>query len=215
MSDARNANFEISISKEELNLLEPEKFSGEIVVVEDTDTANRIVDELKEAEYVGFDTETKPSFKKGQLNQVALLQLATKGKCFLIRISKIGLPEKLKNYLESENYLKIGLSVKDDFHSLSKISNLEPKGFIDLQDYVKEFMISDCSLSKIHAIVFGTRISKSQQLSNWEAKELTKKQKEYAALDALACINIYKKLKSGDFIPQHSEYYKLKCQEEN
>lgn len=202
--------FEISISKETLSLLPIEKFTGEIVIVDTPEGAEEAVRELEKASLIGFDTETKPAFQKGHINKVALLQLATENKCYLIRLSKIGMHPAVKMLLENENNCKIGLSIKDDFHNLNKIDPIEPKGFIDLQTYVKNFGITDISLTKIHAIIFGKRISKSQQLSNWEAPVLTKKQQEYAALDALACVNIYRHLKSGEFNPQKSEYRHLK-----
>lgn len=208
------ADFEVKISKEELSTLPIEKFSGEIVVIDRLEDIDNILPELEEAPVVGFDTETKPAFQKGQVNRVALLQLATGSRCFLIRISKIGLPDKIKEFLENPSHLKIGLSVKDDFHSLSKLGPFKPAGFIDLQDYVKQFLISDCSLTKVHAIIFGKRISKGQQLTNWESANLSSKQQQYAALDAVACINIYNNLKSGAFQPSDSPYKKTKCQEE-
>lgn len=200
--------FKVSISKEELASLPAESFSGEIVVVDTERGLEEIIPILENSPIIGFDTETKPNFKKGQSNKIALLQLSTPTLSFLIRLSKIGVPRRLKAFLENRNILKVGLSIKDDFHGLAKICNLKPAGFIDLQDYVKEYNITDCSLTKIHGILFGKRISKNQQLSNWEAPVLTPKQQEYAALDALACINIYRLLKSGAFIPRESPYYK-------
>lgn len=206
-------NYEVKISKEELALLPTEKFAGEIVVVDSPEVAEEIVKELREAPVVGFDTETKPTFQKGQYNKVALLQLSTLAKSFLIRLSKIGLPKGIKDFLEDEGQRKVGLSIKDDFHSLAKLGPFKPAGFVDLQDFVKNFMISDCSLTKIHGIVLGKRISKSQQLTNWEAANLTPRQQEYAALDALACVNIYNRLLSGEFVAENSPYYKEKCKE--
>lgn len=203
-------DFEVRISKEELASLPAEKFQGEIVVVDTPEVADSIVGELMEAPVVGFDTETKPAFQKGRIHQVALLQLATEARTFLIRLSKIGFPCKIREFLEDPSRLKVGLSIKDDFHSLAKLGDFRPGCFIDLQDYVKDFRISDCSLTKVHAIVFGKRISKSQQLTNWEAPTLTAKQQEYAALDALACVNIYKRLSSGAFRPEESQYYREK-----
>lgn len=203
----RREAFEVAISKEELNALPTEKFSGEIIVVEDEEGARLASEELSKAGIIGFDTETKPAFQKGQINKIALLQLATPAKCFLIRLCKLGLPDNIKSILEDENLRKVGLSIKDDFHSMAKICSLQPAGFIDLQEFVKRFLITDASLTKIHAIVRGKRISKSQQLSNWEAPVLTPKQQEYAALDALACINILSRLESGEFIPESSPYY--------
>lgn len=205
-----NRHYEVSITKEELATLNPEKFEGEIVVVDTEEGAVEAAAELKKADMIGFDTETRPAFQKGQINHVALLQLVTPTRAFLIRLSRIGLPEIIKNILEDENLLKVGLSIKDDFHNLNKLTRLEPKGFIDLQEYVRNFQIADASLTKIHSIVFGKRISKSQQLTNWELPILTNRQKEYAALDALACINIYRHLSSGKFDPKASPYYRLK-----
>lgn len=213
MKKQAKENFEITISKEELNALPTEKFAGEIIVVNSEDDAERIVEELENAPIVGFDTETRPSFQKGQNNKVALLQLSTESKSFLIRLCNIGLPSRIKAFLEDESKLKVGLSIKDDFHSLTRLGPFKPAGFLDLQEYVKNFRIAECSLTKVHAIVFGRRISKSQQLTNWEAQALTNKQQEYAALDALACVNIYKKLKSGEFHPEDSPYYKEICRE--
>lgn len=207
---SQHKNFEISISKEELNELPIEKYEGEIFVVDQPEEVRDVINLLSKSPIVGFDTETKPTFQKGHINNVALLQLASPQACYLIRISKIGLIDEVKEFLENENIFKVGLSIKDDFHNLSKIKEIKPGGFLDLQNYVKEFGITDCSLTKIHGILFGKRISKSQQLTNWEAGNLTQKQKEYAALDAMACINIYNKLKSGEFIPENSPYYKPK-----
>lgn len=198
--------YEVSISKEQLNDLPVQKYDGDIVIISHREAVADAVAELRKAEVIGFDTETKPSFQKGQLNHVALLQLSTDSKCFLFRLSKLGLPQEIKSLLEDETVCKVGLSIKDDFHSLAKISQLNPQGFIDLQDYVRKFHISDSSLTKIHGILFGHRISKGQQLTNWEAPTLTARQQEYAALDAKACIAIYRALSSGEFEPSESQY---------
>lgn len=203
---AKTTESEISISKEQLASLPAETFGGEITVVDSREGLDLIIPVLENAPILGFDTETKPNFKKGQVNKIALLQLSTPETSFLIRISHIGLPDNLKRVLENPEIFKVGLSIKDDFHGLAKICEIHPDGFLDLQDYVKEFKFTDCSLTKIHAIIFGKRISKGQQLSNWEAPTLTRKQQEYAALDALACINIYNELHSGRFVPEESPY---------
>ena len=83
---------------------------------------------------------------------------------------------------------------------------LDPQGFIDLQEYVKYFHISDISLQKIYAIIFGERISKTQRLTNWEAPTLTEAQQTYAAIDAWACLRLYRRLRSGNFHPDESPY---------
>ena len=196
----------ISISKEKLNTLPVEHYEGEIFIVDTLEDADMVAGCLKEANLIGFDTETKPSFHKGAVNKIALLQLYAEGKCYLVRLNKIGLPNSIKQILEDENIIKIGLSIKDDFLNLSKICTMKPGGFIDLQNFVKQYDIADAALARIYAILFNKRISKSAQLSNWEASQLTDKQQQYAALDAAACIKIFNHLNNGLFSPEKSEY---------
>lgn len=207
-----NDNFVVTISKEELNSLPIERFGGKIIVVSSEETAVKAAKYLRKAGEIGFDTETKPSFRKGVVNDVALLQLATLDRCYLVRLSKIGyIPLAIKDLLEDENVLKVGLSIKDDFLNLNRTGRMDPKGFIDLQTYVKDFKIKDNSLTKIYSLNFGKRIAKSQQLSNWEASSLTEAQKNYAALDAAACLAIYSNMRAGNFIAENSPYY---CKDE-
>ena len=140
---------------------------------------------------VGFDTETRPSFKKGQRYKISLMQISTDDTCFLFRLNHIGIPESLEKFLKSSSTLKIGLSLRDDFGAIRKRSDIEPANFLDLQNYVGQFGIEDASLQKIYAILFQKKISKGQRLTNWEADVLTDSQKKYAALDAWACLRIY------------------------
>lgn len=197
-----------SITKSELAQLPPETCALPIIVINDSEGAEAAARKLSSSRIIGFDTETKPSFKRGERHQVALLQLATEEECFLFRLNNFNLPASVSEILEDENKLKIGLSIHDDFMSLRKRFNIEPKGFIDLQQFVKEYNIADNSLSRIYAILFDKRISKGQRLSNWEASELTRHQQEYAALDAYACINIYNHLVKHGFDYSKSKYYR-------
>ena len=185
-----------TISKEEIKELPLADFSGAIYVIQTQEEAEKAVAFLKTHAILGFDTETKPSFKKGIINNVALIQFSTKNSCFLFRINQIGIPQSLSDLFANASVKKIGLSLKDDFHMLNKIKIIQHINFIDLQQYVKSFEIEANSLAKIYAIMFGKRISKSQRLSNWEADFLTDKQKQYAALDAWATREIYMKLES-------------------
>lgn len=196
----------VTISKTDLAVLPPEVFNGEIEIVDDLDNLDSAIEDLRNSDIIGFDTETRPSFKKGQTFKVSLLQLSTREKCYLFRLNYIGLHPLIIELLENPNQLKIGLSLHDDFHNLAKLHPLTPHGFIDLQSYVKDFMIADNSLARIYGILFARRISKGQRLTNWEAKELTKCQQAYAALDAVACINIYEYLRQGNFDPLKSAY---------
>ena len=176
-----------------------------MLVDQPSNLASAIAD-LNSVPIIGFDTETRPSFRRGQTHNVALIQLATQNCCYLFRTNEIGFPKDLMDILENPNILKVGLSIHDDFHNLRRITEVEPHGFIDLQNYVKEFKIADNSLSRVFGILFGERISKGQRLTNWESSELTESQQKYAALDAYACIKIYNYLKEGKFDPYSSKY---------
>ena len=197
----------ISISKQQLAALPPEQFTGQIVVVDSPAEVDGAVARLRDADLIGFDTETRPSFKKGQSHNVALLQLSASDICFLFRLNKIGMPDSLKALLEDQNKTKIGLSIHDDFRNLRKTYDFKPAGFVELQEFVTDWKIIDKSLSKIYGILFGKRLSKSQRLSNWESEQLAEAQQHYAALDALACILIFRYLKEGNFNPDASPYH--------
>ncbi|MCM1223323.1 MAG: 3'-5' exonuclease domain-containing protein 2 [Lachnospiraceae bacterium] len=181
-------------------------YPGAITLVDSAAVAHKALRILAKEDAVGFDTETRPSFKKGRVHNAALMQISTDERCFLFRLNKIGICAELKAFLENQEILKIGLSVHDDFNVLRRTTPIEPQGFIDLQHLVKNYDIADTSLQKIYAIVFGERISKSQRLTNWESETLTEPQQAYAALDAWACLKLYRYFKSGSFNPLASPY---------
>ncbi|MDE5685277.1 MAG: 3'-5' exonuclease domain-containing protein 2 [Paramuribaculum sp.] len=196
----------VSIPKEILSSLPPVRFAGRVSVIDSPAMARQAIAFLSCQPIVGFDTETRPNFRKGQNHTVSLIQISTAAHAFLFRINKTGIIPELRQFLENPDVAKIGLSLKDDFHNLHKICPFEPQGFIELQNLVKEYSITDASLQKIFAILFGERISKGQRLSNWEAIQLTEAQQTYAAIDAWACLKIYTHLKAGLFIPDQSPY---------
>ena len=166
----------------------------EIEVIDSANEVATAVDCLMQEEVVGFDTETKPSFTHGKSNKIALMQISTAKKCFLFRLQMIGKSEALKNFLENEKIKKIGLALHGDLRNLRVWDKFTPKNFIDLQKIVIQYGIEELGLQRIYAIIFGKKISKSQQLSNWEAKILNQAQQIYAATDAWACRAIYLKL---------------------
>ena len=169
-------------------------FPGKIVVVLTESEAQKAVNFLLSADILGIDSETRPVFKKGQHHKVALLQVSTKDVCFLFRLNLIGMPSCIVRLLEDTTILKVGLSLHDDFMMLHQRRDFKIGRFIDLQNMVSEFGIEDLSLQKLYANLFHERITKRQQLSNWEAPILTEQQKIYAATDAWTCIQIYERL---------------------
>lgn len=199
-------DFELSIAKEAVAKLPVVTYPGEITIINSRVDAEKALRFLSTLPIVGLDTETRPNFRRGHLNKVALVQIYAPSRCFLFRINQFGLIPQMVEFLESESTIKVGLSLQDDFRNLNKISRFEPKAYIDLQQYVNSFHIRDNSLQRIYAIIFGKRISKSQRLTNWEADKLTERQQIYASIDAWACFQLYQHLSKGLFHPEKSPY---------
>ena len=178
-------------------------FEGRIVVVLTEQEAEKAVRYLLSQPILGLDTETRPSFKKGAMHQVALLQVSSYDICFLFRLNQLGMSPSVKRLLEDTTVPKIGLSLRDDLNSLHRLGDFETGLFIDLQNRVSEVGVEDMSLQKLYANFFGQRISKREQLTNWEADILSDKQKLYAATDAWSCIMLYEELlrleQTGDY----------------
>jgi len=185
--------FASEISNEELHSLKLARFEGNIHLIDRSDSIGSAISRLRSCPMLGFDTETRPSFTKGRINQVALLQLSTDTDAFLFRLCKIGIPKSLLSLLADPNILKVGAALKNDIDVLKRSAKIRPCGFIDLQDVAQEYEIKNLGLCKLAGIVLGVRISKSQQLSNWENNILTEAQQRYAATDAWMCYMIYEK----------------------
>jgi ribonuclease D len=186
-----------NISVEEISERELSWFKGEIILVEDLKTFNEVFPRLLGEELLGFDTETKPTFRKGRKNKVSLIQLSSGTVACLFRINKLGLPDRLLDLLADPAVIKAGVAVHDDIKFLKGVRKFEPSGFVDLQLFVKDFGIQSSGLKKLVAIILGFRISKRQQVTDWEAEQLSEAQLIYAATDAWVCHQIYKKLTNG------------------
>ena len=187
-------NFTDKISNEETAALPAIEFKGEIRIIEHERDIVPACKFLMKQAVVGFDTETRPSFRPGVTFRVSLLQLSTPTVCYLFRLNKIPLAKPILQVLETDSILKIGADVAGDLRSLRQIRHFRDGGFVDLQSIASEWGIEDKSLRKLSAIVLRQRVSKAQRLSNWEAATLTDKQKLYAATDAWVCTAIYDKL---------------------
>jgi len=190
-----------NITGEELAEHELSWFKGEIVLVDNFKTFYEVFPRLLKTDLLGFDTETRPTFRKGRKNSVSLIQLSTGDLACLFRINKIGIPDELVNLLSNPSVTKAGVAVHDDIKFLKGVRKFLPDGFIDLQNFVKDFGIQSSGLKKLAAIVLGFRISKRQQVTDWEAEQLTEAQLIYAATDAWVCYQIYKKLINGKDAP--------------
>ena len=187
-------NFTDKISNEEAAQLPAIEFGGAIRIVEHERDIAAACKALAAEPVIGFDTETRPSFRPGVTFRVSLLQLSTPTVCYLFRLNRIPLAKPIIQLFENRQQLKIGADVAGDLRSLRQIRHFRDAGFIDLQTIAPQWGIGEKSLRKLSAIVLGQRVSKAQRLSNWEAATLTDKQQLYAATDAWVCIRIYEQL---------------------
>ena len=195
--------FQTSISPDQIAALELASFPGEIVLVNAEDEVyDKAIKYLRRQKVLGFDTETRPTFSPDQHSTgTALLQLSGKEKAYLFRLKKCGLPRSLAAILANQNIIKVGAATLDDIRGLQKITKFAPKGFVDLQSIVADYGIRDKSVKKMTGIILGVKISKAQQLSNWEAEKLSESQQKYAATDAWVCREMYLKLMASEKNP--------------
>ena len=181
--------FTESITPQELEKLEYVSCPGKIIVIDSVGAEfNRAIAYLRAQKVIGFDTETRPTFTPSQPRySVSLLQLSGPDRAYLFRINKIGMHRRLCNLMANEKVIKVGAAIHDDIRGLQKHNDFRPASFVDLQKIVWEWGIRDKAVKKMAAIILGIRISKTQQLSNWEAENLSESQCKYAATDAWVC----------------------------
>lgn len=190
----KTSQFEKHISKEDINLLDLDKYNGEITLIDTAEALELACNEIAQCAIIGIDTETKPSFKKGVMNTVALLQIATDKKVYIIRLKKVAMSQQLADIFSNESIKKIGIAVFDDLKDLKKLKPFTDKAVVDLNLLAPKLGFESIGAKKLSALVLGIRISKRQQVSNWEAQNLTQAQIDYAATDAWICREIYLKL---------------------
>ena len=186
--------FKKYVSKDEIKNYSVEKFNGKISII---DKKKDLLDAylfLKKQKIIGFDTESRPTFKKGVSSDVSLIQFSTKDEVFLFRINIIGFDDMLIDLINDKKIKKIGIAIFDDIKSLQKIKEFESNSVIDLNKLALNLGFESIGAVKLSILILGFSISKSARLSNWEKKDLTTSQIEYAATDAWICNMIYKKL---------------------
>ena len=184
-----------TISKEEINNLPLIAFEGEIEVITSRKALYKAVSDLKQEKVLGFDTESRPSFKKGQHYPISLLQLSTDKKAYLFRLNKTSLTKELCSILEDPNIVKAGVAILDDLRGLHALRKFKPGGFVEIVDFAKKHHITNLGLRSLSGIVLQRRISKKAQLSNWAREILTDVQLSYAATDAWIGYQLYMKMK--------------------
>lgn len=195
MNKLKPNTFAAHIAKTAIQALPLAYFEGEVIIVDNLDELTDAISYLNRQTILGVDTEARPSFKRGVHYPTALVQVATEEKCFLFRLTHVGLPQELANIFANPTICKVGLAFKDDLNGLRRRRDFKPVNCIDLQSIVCKYGIMELGLQKIFAIIFGKKISKAQQLTNWENSHLTPEQARYASTDAWATLLIYKVLR--------------------
>lgn len=190
--------FNPTISNDEVSLLPRKEFAGRVLVVDSEDSMAEALDVLRGERVLGYDTETRPAFKKGLVYDMALLQLSTADTAVLWRLQKVEMPRELIEILQSKEVLKVGAAIRDDIRGMQRMKRFRAEGFLDLQQIVGDYGIQEISVRKMAALVLGIKVSKAQRLSNWEAVSLTDAQQDYAAMDAWVCREIYIELQKYD-----------------
>lgn len=189
-----------TLSKEDLREFPLLAFEGTIHIIETEDECNAAIEELRKHSTLGFDTEKKPTFKKGEYNPTAMVQLSTENDAYLFRMNKMGYPESLFDFMSDDSILKLGISIDDDLKDLQRVRDYDPGGFTDMNDVAKELGSRHIGVKKLAAIFLERRISKNQQTSNWENDVLSEPQMKYAATDAWICLAIHNELKAHKMI---------------
>lgn len=180
------------MSEIELKLFD---YPGQIHLIQDAKEAREACSVLGREDLLGFDTETRPAFKKGESYLPALLQLANLEECFIFRLHETGLPSALLNILEDERITKVGVAIRDDLIGLKKHQHFKPGGFVELADLAKEQGHQKLGLRNLSAELLQLHVSKKLRTTNWERPHLTKAQLRYAAGDAYLGIRLYQSLK--------------------
>lgn len=183
------------ISSDEVNALPMQAYEGEIILIDANEEVEAAVAEIEQHSVVGFDTESRPAFKKGESHPVSLLQFATPNKVYLFRVNLIGMPERVSDLLSNSKLIKLGIALHDDIKDLRKLGVANPNGFQDIHSFIKDKGVINTGLRKLAGMILGFRISKSQQTSNWENEILNERQQVYAATDAWVCLKIYERLR--------------------
>ena len=181
----------LHITKDEINRLPMKQYEGPIHLIRTPDEAEQAAETLKRETLLGFDTETRPTFRVGEYYQPSLLQLAAGSAVFIFQIKLTGLTQGLCDVLSSPGIIKTGVSIRSDVSELRKLSAFEPAGFIELATCAKQAHIQNLGLRGLAALLLGFRVSKREQTSNWAKPELTESQLRYAATDAWLGHEIY------------------------
>ncbi|WBF69261.1 3'-5' exonuclease domain-containing protein 2 [Desulfovibrio subterraneus] len=193
------------ITKDEINELPLYRFEGQVELVRTEEELAAAVQRMRQENLLGFDTETRPTFRKGKINLPSLVQFACSDVVYLIQLNWLPLTESVKDLLADAAIVKTGVAVRDDIKDLQRLSFFEDAGVLDLGEVARSIGLETHGLRNLAANLLDVRISKGAQCSNWASRELTTQQIQYAATDAWISREIHLRMEALGFltIPQH------------
>jgi len=194
MADGQPDSAKLSISKEEVQLLPLARYDGPIHLLHRGEPCAEACKILEKESVLGFDTESRPSFKKGQSYLPSLIQFATRDAVYLFQIDSRWIPDEIVRVMENPLVIKAGLALQQDLTKLKQIRNFQEKKTVDLAQIASRKGMQKTGLRSLAALLMGIRISKSAQVTNWSKPDLTPAQIQYAATDAWASRELYFKL---------------------
>ncbi len=183
------------LTKEEINTRPIGRYEGPIHVIRKPDQVAAALEHLEQETLLGFDTETRPTFRSGQHYQPTVLQLASRDAVFVFQIKQCHFGRGLRRLLSNPDIIKAGVALDRDIKELNEIAVFQPGGFVDVADLAKAAGCQNHGLRNLAACLLGFRISKRSQVSNWAQPRLTPAQIDYAATDAWVGRKLYLKLK--------------------
>lgn len=187
--------FDRRMSKDEINSCPIVRWTGIVHVVRTREELVAAIRKLADESLLGFDTETRPAYRKGESYLPSLLQLACETDVFLFQLKHLGLAKPLRNILADPAIVKAGVSLNYDIRELKKISHFKAAGFVDLGILARQVNIKNHGLRGLAAVLLGFRVSKGAQTSNWAKDILTPQQIQYAATDAWVGRKLYQAMK--------------------
>ena len=183
-----------TIPREELMQLPILRYKGPIRLAETKADLERAARELSRERIVGFDTETRPAFRKGESHPPSLVQIAASRAVYLFQLARFDCSQKLAEVFGNSDLIKAGIALDRDLSDLRKLFSFEAASFVDLGAVAKCCGIEQTGVRNLAGLFLGRRITKAAQTSNWSQPDLTAKQICYAATDAWVCRELYLRL---------------------
>jgi RNA polymerase sigma factor for flagellar operon FliA len=190
---------EVTFNRASLRAAELPAYAGialaDVTLVDTPALADEALAALLSAEVIGFDTESKPTFLKGeQSTGPHLVQLALETRVYLFQIPRLPAAPALKTILESPRVLKVGFGLGNDLSVLRSRLDIELNNFLDLGEALRSAGHPGTVGAKIAvAHFFAARLQKSKKIgtSNWASPHLAERQVRYAADDAQVALRVY------------------------